>query len=326
MADVRRPPDRCPSGGRSGNDDRGQLLLVGALALAVVFVALALLLNTAIYTGTLATRDSGVEATPAIEYVSASQRAGVDAIASVNRRNNSSANDLNRAFNATMGRWDDLASHHRAVAGDATDTDVTRITNGTRIQQDDAGRNFTNDSDAANWTVVSGVSGVRSMRFTVEASTLADDPADLLADEVYHLTVTSGAGTRTVFVYDTPSGPEIRVDDGGAETTCAAGSVTDGTFVVDIPNESVGGASCPALGAVDSTSGSTSIEYDDAGAVAGTYTMVVDEPPAALSLSGVSAAGSGSPYWTYAVYSAELDVSYRTGELDYAATVEVVPE
>ena len=324
MADVRRPPDRTRK--RSESDDRGQLLLVGALALAVVFVALALLLNTAIYTGNLATRDSGVEATPAIEYTSAARHAGVDAIASVNRRNNTSANDLSRALTATVGRWDDLASHHRAVAGDAADTDVTGVTNGTRIQQDDTPRNFTNDSGAADWTVVSGVTEVRSMRFTLEESALADDPTDLLADEVYHVTVASGAGTRTVFVYDTPSGPEIRVDDGGTETTCAAGSVTDGTFVVDIPNESVGGASCPALGPVDSTDGSTSIDYRDAGAAAGTYTMVVDEPPSALSLSGLNAAGSGSPYWTYAIYSAELDVSYRTGELDYEATVGVRPE
>jgi len=324
MADVRRPPDRTRK--RSESDDRGQLLLVGALALAVVFVALALLLNTAIYTGNLATRDSGVEATPAIEYNSAARHAGVDAIASVNRRNNTSANDLNRAFTATMGRWDDLASHHRAVVGDAADTDVAGITNGTRIQQDDASRNLTTDSGAPNWTVVSGVSGVRSMRFTLEASALTDDPTDLVADEVYHVTVTSGAGARTVFVYDTPSGPEIRVNDGGTETTCAAGSVTDGTFVVDVPNESVGGASCPALGPVDSTDGSASIDYRDAGAAVGTYTMVVDEPPSALSLSGVNTAGSGAPYWTYAVYSAELDVTYRTETLDYEARVGVVPE
>ncbi len=326
MADVSRPPDRAGSAtGGPGSDDRGQLLLVGALALAVVFVALALLLNTAIYTGNLATRDAGVEAAPAIEYASESRHAGTDAIASVNRRNNTSATDLNRAFNATMGRWDDLASYHRAVAGDAADVDVAGTTNGTRIQQDDASRNFTNESSAADWTVVSGVSGVRSMQFTVERSTLTDDPTDLLADDVFYVTVTSGAGTRSVFVYDTPSGPEIEVDDGGTTTTCAVGSVTDGTFVIDVPNESVGGASCPALGAVDDTSGSTSIEYDDGGAASGTYTMVVDEPPSALSLSGLNA-GSGSPYWTYAIYNATFNVTYRTGELDYGATIEVEPE
>ncbi|GGJ00209.1 hypothetical protein GCM10008995_07560 [Halobellus salinus] len=326
MADVRRPSGRRPSGaGRSGGDDRAQLLLVGALALAVVFVALALLLNTAIYTGTLATRDSGVEATPAIEYVSASRRAGVDAVASVNRRNNTSAAELNRALNATMGEWDDLASSHRAVVGDAADVDVTGVTNGTRIQQDDAGRNFTGGGSADDWTVVSGGSNVRSMRFSVEESTLTDDPADLRADDVFHVNVTSGAGTRSVFVYDTPTGPEIRVDDGGTETICVVGSVTSGTFSIDVPNESVGGAPCPALGPVDNTSGPVDINYRDGGAANGTYTMVVDEPPAVLSLSGLNDTGP-SPYWTDAVYGAELTVTYRTVELDYEATVEVVPE
>ncbi|MBB6646387.1 hypothetical protein [Halobellus ruber] len=322
MADVSRPLDR----------DRGQLLLVGALALAVVFVALALLLNTAIYTGNLATRDSGVEAAPAVEYVAESRAAGVDAVASVNRRNNTSAADLNRAFNATMGEWDDLASYHRAVAGDAADVEVVGVTNGTRIRQDDASRNFTGNGGAADWTVVSGVSNVRSIRFTVEESMLTDDPTNLLADDVFHVNLTSGAGTRSVFVYDTPSGPVIEVVDGGTSTVCPAGSVTGGTFTVDVPNESVGGASCPALGPVDDTPGSVDIDYRDADAAGGTYTMVVDEPPSTLSptgsdaVSGLNDPGTGSPYWTYAIYGAELNVTYRTEKLDYAATIGVVPE
>ena len=327
MADVRRPPDRTRNAsGRSESNDRGQLLLVGALALAVVFVALALLLNTAIYTGNLATRDSGVEAAPTIEYVSESRQAGIDAIASVNRRNNTSATDLNSAFAATMEQWDGLASYHRAVAGDAADVDVGSTTNGTRIQQDDADRSFTNESGTADWTVASGVTGVRSMRFTVEESSLTgpEDPADFLAGEVFYVNVTSDAGTRRVFVYDTADGPEIRVDDDGSVTTCESGS--DGTFVIDVPNESVGGASCPALGVLDDTDGSTDIDYRDGERAGGTYTMVVDEPPSALSLSDLNSPGTGSPYWTDAIYSAELNVTYRTGELDYEATIEVVPE
>jgi hypothetical protein len=319
MADVSRPPAEHPRS-EAGSDDRGQLLLVGALALAVVFVALALLLNTAIYTGNLATRDSGVEAAPAVEYVAESRAAGVDAVASVNRRNNTSAADLNRAFNATMGEWDDLASYHRVVAGDAADVDVAGVTNGTRIQQDDASRDFTGNGGAADWTVVSGVSNVRSMRFTVEESALASGPSG-----AFHLTVTSGAGTRSVFVYDTATGPAIEVVDGGTSTVCPAGSVTGGTFTIDVPNESVGGASCPALGPVDDTSGSTDIGYRDADAAGGTYTMVVDEPPSALSLSGLNDNGP-SPYWTDAIYGAELTVTYRTEKLDYAATIGVVPE
>ena len=334
MADVRRPPDRRPSGaGGSGSHDRGQLLLVGALALAVVFVALALLLNTAIYTGNLATRDSGVEATPAIEYVSASQRAGVDAVVSVNRRNNSSRGDLNRAFDATVNRWDDLASYHRAVAGDAADTDVAGTTNGTRIQQDDAGRNFTSNTTAPDWTVVegSGVTAVRAMRFTVDSSTLpsTDDPTNA-SQTAFHVTVSSPSSTRRAYVYhnNTSGNTEVLVDDDGTETVCPAGSAPDGTFVIDIANASVGGASCSAVGTLDDTEGELSIEYDDGGAAAGTYTMVVDEhtDEGDITLSGLHADGSPSPYWTHAIYSANLTVSYRTGELDYEATVEVVPE
>jgi hypothetical protein len=325
MADVsrRRDPAR----------DRAQLLLVGALALAVLFIALALLLNTAIYTGNLATREVGGDATPAIEYVTASRAAGVDAVHSVNRRNNTSAADLASAFNGTVARWDDLATHHRAVAGDAADADVVSITEGTRIQQDDAGRAFTSNTTAPNWTVVegAGVTGVRSMRFTVDESTLpaisgADDATD---GTVFHVNVTSNSGTRSVYVYDnTSASAEVLVVDGATETVCPVGSVTGGTFAVDVANASVGGAPCPALGTVDDTDGEVTVEYGDGGAAGGTYTMVVTGRPTAgdVTLAGLTPDGGGSPYWTHAIYGADIAVTYRTDRLEYGARVAVIPE
>lgn len=343
MADVSRPRGRRPDGERresvstaSHGRDRGQLLLVGALALAVLFIALALLLNTAIYTGTLATRDAGGDATPAVEYVSASQDAGVDAVRSVNHRNNTSAADLNRAFTDTMDRWDDLTAHHRAVRGVIADANVTGITNGTRIQQDDASRDFASSGDAPNWTVAdgSGVTAVRSMRFTVDESTLTPiDGADNATTEpVFRVDVTSGAEARSAYVYsnDTSGDPEVLVVDGSNETVCPAAS--DGTFALDIPNASVGGEPCPALEAVDDAAGDLSVAYGNGDAAGGTYTMVVDAPPSALSpsgsddVSGLNDSGSGSPYWTDAIYGAEFDVTYRTAEIDYEATIEVVPQ
>jgi hypothetical protein len=310
MADVRRAPR-----------DRGQLLLVGALALAVVFVALALLLNTAIYTGNLATRDSGVDSAPAIEYASEARAAGVDAVASVNRRNNTSAADLNRAFDATMGEWDDLASHHAAVSGHAADVEVAGTTNGTRIHQDDVSREFTSNTTAAGWTVVSGVDRIRSMRFTVDASELASGPSG-----AFHVNVTAGGVTRSLYVYDDGGDAEVRVVDDGTELSSRSFDPgADGTVVIDVSNGSVDGTSYAELRALIDVDNDADIEYRGADAAGGTYTMVVDEPPSALSLSGLNDNGP-SPYWTDAVYGAELNVTYRTEKLDYAATVGVVPE
>ena len=321
-------PDDTAGSNRPGRD-RGQLLLVGALALAVLFVALALLLNTAIYTGNLAARDASGDATPAIEYVSAARSAGADAVYSVNRRNNTNATELNRAFTATTNRWDDLAAHHRAVAGVIADVDVTGTTNGTRIQQDDASRSFTNDTGAADWTVVdgSGITSVRSMRFAVDNSTLTpiDNAGNATTEPVFRVDSTSDVETRSAYIYYNATGdnPEVLVDDTN-ETVCAAGSVTDGTFVVDVPNESVGGERCQALGGIDDDP--DAIKYGNGDAAGGSYTMVIDEPPSSLSLSDLNAPGTGSPYWTDAIYAANLTVTYRTAEIDYAATIEVMPE
>ncbi|MFC6871913.1 hypothetical protein [Halobellus marinus] len=311
--------------GRSPDHDRAQLLLVGALALAVLFVALALLLNTAIYTGNLATRETGVDAVPAVEYVGETRTAGVDTIRSVNRLNNTSTDALNSALNASIDRWDDLASHHRAVAGDGAAASVVAVTNGTRIQQDDATRSYIDESGTANWTVAADadLSGVRSLRLKVDESTLPGG----FADDVFHINVSSTEGTWSVYVYtNAADDPEIRVFNDGSEVAqCPAGSVTDGTFVIDVPNESVGGAPCAALGDVDDVGTDAAIRYRYGNEAGGTYTMVVDEPPSALTLPGLVAAGSGQPYYTPAIYSADLSVRYRTPELDYEARIGVQP-
>ncbi|WP_049987928.1 DUF7261 family protein [Halobellus rufus] len=321
MADVSRW-----SGGPNGDDgDRAQLLLVGALALAVLFVALALLLNTAIYTGNLATRDAGVDATPVVEYVSESREAGVDAIRSVNDRNNSDPDELRSALGSTLSRWDEQASHHRAVGGDVVGVEVAGVTNGTRIQQDDASRNFTNETGGEDWTVAADadLSGVRSLRFAVEESSLADDPT-IGTDEVFTVEVDSDAGATTLYVYDTSGNPEIRVDDGGDTETCR--SDTGGTFAIDVANESVGGASCPALSNLTDVGDDVAVDFRDSHRAEGTYSVVVDEPQSDLSTLGIDDVDGGTPYWTHALYGARFDATYRTEDVDYASTVEVVPE
>ncbi|WP_256287779.1 hypothetical protein [Halobellus inordinatus] len=316
MADLRRQ-----SGGRSSERpservDRAQLLLVGALALAVLFVALALLLNTAIYTGNLATREAGVDSAGAIEYASEARTAGEDAIRSVNYRNNSSHSALNTSLRSTLRIWDDAAAQHRAVVGDGADVDLVGATNGTRIQQDDVTQKFTTAGGVANWTVASDpdLSGLRSLRLTVDETTLASGPSD----DAFHLNVASDAGTRNISVYD-DSGPTVQVSENGSVVdTCSPGSFSGDTFRIDVANASVGGSPCSNLSVVDDVGGDLEIAYTNGDEAGGRYTMVVDEP-------GVGPASS-DPYSTPAIYAADLHVTYRTPKLDYEARIEVVPE
>ncbi|MFD1684240.1 DUF7261 family protein [Halobellus litoreus] len=323
---VRRAVDR-DRGQRSrvrpaADRDRGQLLLVGALALAVLFVALALLLNTAIYTGNLATRDAGVDAAPAVEYVSDSRAAGVEAIRSVNYRNNTDHAELNAAFRATVARWDGLASHHRAVAGDLAAVEVANVTNGTRIGQDDASREFTSAGGDANWTVAADaeLSGVRSMRFSVEESALAAGPSD-----AFHVNVTSDGATRSLYVYENGGDAEIRVVDDGTELSSRSFDPgADGTVAIDVSNGSVDGTPYAELETVIDVDDDTEIEYVNGDMAGGTYTMVLDED--AANGAALSTPGSGEPYATPAIYAATFEVTYRTSDLDYEAGIEVRPE
>jgi hypothetical protein len=315
MADLNGVP-------RGGSDaDRGQLLLVGALSLAVLFVALALLLNTAIYTGNLATREAGVEGTEAIEYTSASREGAVAAIESVNRRNDSSHATLSSALRETMAAWDDTAAHHRAVNGDAANAAVVGTTNGTRIRQREANRNFSSVGGAPDWTVVDGATGIRSIRFEVYATRLKNGPTDS-----FRMNVSSAEGTRSLSLYNNSTDdPRALIDGPEGTSVCPAGSVTGGTFAVDVANGSIGGASCSALTRLDDTSGTVTVEYDDGDVGGGAYSMVVNGTSSSLSLPGLASPGTDDPDWTDALYGASIRISYRTPQLEYTTTVAVVP-
>lgn len=84
MADVTVPERWTPNEGRPDRE-RGQLVLLSGLLLATSLVALVLILNSAIYTENLATRNDGVPATDAIEYRENARQGAAGAIEHVNR-------------------------------------------------------------------------------------------------------------------------------------------------------------------------------------------------------------------------------------------------
>lgn len=128
-------------------DERGQLLLVAAIGLAVLFISLALILNTAVHTEAVATEDSNLRDERAAAQYQDSVRRGVGGIVTnVNEYNHSSYEALNANLSDQIADWNGLASRQSAIDGTATNVSLTSTTNGTSIQQDNAFRDFTNRS------------------------------------------------------------------------------------------------------------------------------------------------------------------------------------
>ena len=99
--------------------DRGQMLLVGAFALSLVFVALALLLNSAVYAENLATRSSGDDTQEASEFSKEVRLTARGILANLE----SSSSDTS-TFEPIMESWGDRAARHYAADGVTVEVSV----------------------------------------------------------------------------------------------------------------------------------------------------------------------------------------------------------
>ncbi|RDI70818.1 hypothetical protein DWB78_03235 [Halopelagius longus] len=308
-------------------------MLVAALAMAVLFVSLALLLNTVIYTGNLATRSVGGDSDVIAEYRTAATDAADESLRRVNAHNNSDYAELETTFGAAMRDWDAATSRHRAVTSSATELRVAARTRGTRLRQDDFDREFLNETGAGNWSVAEGAGAYRDFSMTVNRSALTDvsgtdltDASVLDAASVFHVTLETDAGEEyTAFVgRDGSSNVVVSVfgPSGTHRATCTAASGGDAT--VDFSDGTVGGADCEALTFEDGVRDTFTLRYGDGDAAGGTYSLVTDTPYGEYG-EDFANDGGGSPYRTHALYGVELELVYRTSSTQYASRAAVIP-
>lgn len=310
---------------RFGDADRAQLFLVGALALAVIFVALAVLLNTAIYTGNIATRDPGPGTGEVVEYESAAVEMADRTLADANTYNNSSYADLDTTFEDTVSVWSETANVHSSNS--LTDAHVSTMAtlHGTKIGQN-AERNFTSDTDAGTWQVAND-SRARAFTMTVEQGSLADDA--LFVDEPeFAVAFDRGGTTLTLYVYNSGTlTNDVTValyDDGSAVGDCSVSAGTDDRVTVDLSAAELAGSDCAALDTLqDRLPDQYNVTFQNGSYARGTYSLVVDRPTDELETGADEDAGE--PYAAPALYSAELQVTYRSSVTYYRTEVRVAP-
>lgn len=320
-----------PAGG-----DRGQLLLSGAFALAVLFVVLALALNTAIFTANQGSQGSDASGGHhALQLRADAQRATAGLLAQVNHGNATSYDGLARNLSAAVDHWSALTGRHEALTGGTASLDLTSVTNGSRIRQDTA-RSLTNESGAGDWTLVADAAASRSLELVVVNTSLAeaedtDSAGELVDDDVFHLVVAEADGDRwRVFVYSDEDADEVAVrvedPDGTFHAACRAAPASDGTVRVDAAAATVGGTPCAPLEPLSVVETSHDLRYRFGANAAGTYSLVVDETLAGVDGSDYGVDGtSTAPYVTEAVYAADLTLEYTTAAMAYRTALSVTP-
>lgn len=283
--------------------DRGQIILVGAFALAVVFVALALVMNAAIYTENLATRSESAGTADAHTFERATTIAAEEAFRYAHEVNASDHAGLERNVTQAMDAYHNVSRTQQAAGGQLVDVTVPPTVPGTNVTETNTV--FESPGGTGDWTVASGVSGTRSFRLDVE---------NWLGDSSDELWVVAGdAGDWYLNVSYDGSQWEVGVNDSGTYTTCA--TTAAGDVAVDFSDGTVDGDECAALNLGD-VGGTYDLKIRNGSVADGDYTLIADVDPSAVASSVPT---------EEVLYAMTVELTYRTPELRYRTTIRVAP-
>lgn len=312
--------------GTGQRTDRGQIILIAAFILAISFVVLAVVVNSAIFTENLSTRDEVAGSHDALE-----NRAEVEAslerlIETANHNHSLDNSDAEESVN----NINEHLAYDQSSLGRLIDVEHVSTEEGTRIGQDNASRNFTNNESETDWTVASDVESTRNFVFNITDSdsiatfsVLANDTTD--PNTEWRMNV-NGDITDTITV-------EIVIESGllGIVSNEECTRDVNGDFTIDITSATVSGEPCHALYRLQDSGAPLwfgadideyDIEFEGGDNVRGTYSLVVD--------GETSNPQFGEPTeFPYVqeniIYSMTVNYAYYTPVVGYETHVEAAP-
>jgi hypothetical protein len=297
--------------------ERAQLILIAGFALAVTLIALALVMNAAIYTENLATRSESAGISDAHAFQRATQQAAREAWTYAHEVNNGSYAELDENVTAAMEGYNNVTSRQEVRTGRITNVSV-ETTAGTNITSADSG-DFTDADGDTEWTLAQGVSRTRNFTMRVEdTSVLADVGAG--TDE---FRVVARGSTERWYLnvsYDSTAGETVvGVNASGDYDTC---TTTGPSFEINFSAGTVAGSDCPALD-MSETPDTYDLEFRNASAVEGQYSLIVDTD--ASNRGSYDASPPSRPRAQPVIYSMTVELVYRTTDLRYETDIRIAP-
>lgn len=302
--------------------DRGQLLIITAISLAVLLVLMALALNTAVY-GVIhvgGADDNLREERNAVRYEDSVRRGVADLIPAVNDVTAAGYDTLRTNLSREVADWSRLSGQQESMDGIATNATLANASFETGVVHDNESRAFTNRSDAANWTVADNLTGVDHFEMQINRPRLVNTSDCSAEGTCFELTANGGAWKLTA--YRTNQTVVIRID----ATDSATCETTDPPVAVNLTDGSFNHTDCSGktFTPVDEeTTAPYTLQYANADNINGTYELRgegrVDE-------SDYYAADSGaSPRIAPRLTAANVTVTYRSSDLHYRTTIRVDP-
>lgn len=338
MADLRRA-------------DRGQIILIAAFALAVTFVALALIVNSAIFTENLASRGETGGSDDALEARAMVEASAGEALYGANVHNTSSDSALDDGFEDGLVHTQQQLEFQQVTSGVLVDVSLVSGSQvyGSRIAQNESGgRTFEDNalSGGGEWQVVTRASrfsadhnATRSFEMNVSELPSSSDPFIVRANgtggspkwrmEVYSNTLGAILVGDTITVdVTTPSGSE----------SCTVSADREYTHI-DVTEGTVDGEPCDALQRGFTDSGGLTVydgrfahgvgdeynvTFENGDDVRGNYSLVTRTTGASTTPNLDNTIGS-SPYVTNAIYNVSVQFTYETSEVKYETRIRVAP-
>lgn len=317
-------------------DGRGQLILVTGFALALTFVAFALLLNSVIVTENLASRGDTAGASTAVTLRQDTINGTNQIIRLINDletdKTTSGYSGLDDALTEGIGDMSRLIQQTQPASGQAAAVSLETLDEGSWIEQADDTQDYTDKDGRVDWTVTSSAGGVRAMQFTVsDVTTLAGDASTGFEVD----TEDRDGDTWRLWIYN-PSGgdPTVEIEHSdGSTVTC---TTTSSSFVVDVEAGTVGGTPCSGL-EPDGVDTIQTVAFENADQIQGTYQLIVNKPESEVDLLADDGednvydedehltAVDDQPFSHPAVFAADLHLLYETPRIEYETDVRAVP-
>jgi hypothetical protein len=326
-----------------GPHSRGQLMIITALLLAVLFVGLALVLNSAIYTENLASRSSNDAGVCSASDLQQDLRTDfVEMIDKTNARTGTTDHaQISAALERDLGVYNNITTSDCVRKGSWADFNIHDTKNGTRLRQTNESRDFTDTNGNWNWTLTSDVPDGGQFAMAIQSVSLYEDDLDTTLSTLssrafaveFHLSSYGGSGDgiwRVYFyrgsmsdnVYAIVEQPDQNfsqmsltdVDDIYNQTCIARGD----TVSIQFSESLYGGKPCTELAFYDDIDAhevafknarAEGALTDDTARARGSYDILIESTT--FNQTAFEPFGSGQPFYQAAItemrYSASVD-------------------
>jgi hypothetical protein len=257
--------------------ERGQLLVIAAIGLAILLVIMTLVLNTAVFGEVYVsqTDDSLQEERGVMQYQESVHRGIGGVIPSINTQY-STYEKLEATLDSEIEQWLALATPAYVRESVTTNATLQSVTYETVIHQNES-RNFTDQHEQSTWTVAENVSDVAAFTMNVSDEALVETDECAGGQDCFRLDVEGSDGDTwrlSVYTPNNHTGIAVTVDSSGGTDNC---ETTTNATTINITAGWFDETACAFTPFVDDTNVDApyTLTYTNAGNVSGVYELTV---------------------------------------------------